>query len=101
MQLSETVKLYPTEYQIELTRNTMSEYISTVNNIVSDYTNKDNGNIESVKEIKNIKSISKLTTADVKANLLSKNMIRHVKKLKRLKRIRRIKKVKRIKIQKM
>ena len=57
MQLSETVKLYPTEYQIELTRNTMSEYISTVNNIVSDYTNKDNGNIESVKEIKNIKSI--------------------------------------------
>ena len=58
MQLSETVKLYPTEYQIELTRNTMSEYISTVNNIVSDYTNKDNGNIESVKEIKNIKSIS-------------------------------------------
>ena len=56
MQLSETVKLYPTEYQIELIRNTMSEYISTVNNIVSDYTNKDNGNIESVKEIKNIKS---------------------------------------------
>ena len=71
MQLSETVKLYPTEYQIELTRNTMSEYISTVNNIVSDYTNKDNGNIESVKEIKNIKSISKLTTADVKAKLPS------------------------------
>ncbi len=115
MQLSETVKLYPTEYQIELIRNTMYEYISTVNNIVSDYTNKDNGNIESVKEIKNIKSISKLTTADVKAKLPSalcnqcirdaksivKNMIRHVKKLKRLKRIRRIKKVKRIKIQKM
>lgn len=49
----------------------MSEYISTVNNIVSDYTNKDNGNIESVKEIKNIKSISKLTTADVKAKLPS------------------------------
>ena len=71
MQLSETVKLYPTEYQIELIRNTMSEYISTVNNIVSDYTNKDNGNIESVKEIKNIKSISKLTTADVKAKLPS------------------------------
>ena len=56
MQLSETVKLYPTEYQIELIRNTMSEYISTVNNIVYDYTKKDNGNIESVKEIKNIKS---------------------------------------------
>lgn len=71
MQLSETVKLYPTEYQIELIRNTMSEYISTVNNIVSNYTNKDNGNIESVKEIKNIKSISKLTTADVKAKLPS------------------------------
>lgn len=71
MQLSETVKLYPTEYQIELIRNTMSEYISTVNNIVSDYTNKDNGNIESVKEIKNIKSISKLTTADVKSKLPS------------------------------
>ena len=71
MQLSETVKLYPTEYQIELIRNTMSEYISIVNNIVSDYTNKDNGNIESVKEIKNIKSISKLTTADVKAKLPS------------------------------
>ena len=48
MQLSETVKLYPTEYQIELIRNTMSEYISTVNNIVYDYTKKDNGNIESV-----------------------------------------------------
>ena len=74
MQLSETVKLYPTEYQAELIRNTMSEYISTVNNIVSDYTNKDNGNIKSVKEIKNIKeikSISKLTTADVEANLPS------------------------------
>lgn len=49
----------------------MSEYISTVNNIVYDYTKKDNGNIESVKEIKNIKSISKLTTADVKAKLPS------------------------------
>ena len=42
-----------------------------VNNIVYDYTKKDNGNIESVKEIKNIKSISKLTTADVKAKLPS------------------------------
>ena len=71
MQLSETVKLYPTEYQIELIRNTMSEYISTLNNIVYDYTKKYNGNIESVKEIKNIKSISKLTTADVKAKLPS------------------------------
>lgn len=115
MQLSETVKLYPTEYQIELTRNTMSEYISTVNNIVSDYTNKDNGNIESVKEIKNIKSISKLTTADVKAKLPSalcnqcirdaksivKKYDKACKEVEKAKRIRRIKKVKRIKIQKM
>lgn len=68
MQLSETVKLYPTEYQTELIRNTMSEYISTVNNIVSDYTNDHS---KSVKEIENIKSISKLTTADVEANLPS------------------------------
>ena len=36
MQLSETVKLYPTEYQSELIKATMSEYISTVNRLVSD-----------------------------------------------------------------
>ena len=111
MQLSETVKLYPTEYQIELIRNTMSEYISTVNNIVYDYTKKDNGNIESVKEIKNIKSISKLTTADVKAKLPSalcnqcirdaksivKKYDKACKEVERLKRIRRIKEVKEVK----
>ena len=71
MQLSETVKLYPTEYQAELIRNTMSEYISTVNNIVSDYTNEHYKGIKEIKNIKEIKSISKLTTADVKANLPS------------------------------
>lgn len=115
MQLSETVKLYPTEYQIELTRNTMSEYISTVNNIVSDYTNKDNGNIESVKEIKNIKSISKLTAADVKAKLPSalcnqcirdaksivKKYDKACKEVEKAKKNKKNKKVKRIKIQKM
>ena len=111
MQLSETVKLYPTEYQIELTRNTMSEYISTVNNIVSDYTNKDNGNIESVKEIKNIKSISKLTTADVKAKLpsaLCNQCIRDAnqkskknknsKNVKEVEEIKEVKKLKEIKV---
>ena len=71
MQLSETVKLYPTEYQAELIRNTMSEYISTVNNIVSDYTNEHPKSVKEAKNIKEIKSISKLTTADVKANLPS------------------------------
>ncbi len=38
MQLSETVKLYPTKYQSELSKATMSEYISTVNSLVSDAT---------------------------------------------------------------
>lgn len=38
MQLSETVKLYPTKYQSELIRAAMSEYISTVNRLVSDAT---------------------------------------------------------------
>ena len=71
MQLSETIKLYPTEYQAELIRNTMSEYISTVNNIVSDYTNAHPKSVKEIKNIKEIKSISKLTTADVKANLPS------------------------------
>ena len=55
MQLSETVKLYPTEYQIELTRNTMSEYISTVNNIVSDYTNKIMEILKVLKKLKILK----------------------------------------------
>ena len=57
MQLSETVRLYPTEYQSELIKATMSEYISTVNRLVS---NAVSG-----------KSISKVTTADVSANLPS------------------------------
>ena len=57
MQLSETVKLYPTEYQSELIKATMSEYISTVNSLVSDAVSG--------------KSISKVTTADVSANLPS------------------------------
>ena len=71
MQLSETVKLYPTEYQAKLIRNTMSEYISTVNSIVSDYTNDHSKSVKETKNIKEIKSISKLTTADVEANLPS------------------------------
>ena len=57
MQLSETVKLYPTEYQSELIKATMSEYISTVNRLVSDAVSG--------------KSIFKVTTADVSANLPS------------------------------
>ena len=57
MQLSETVKLYPTKYQSELIRAAMSEYISTVNRLVSDAT-------------RGI-SISKITTAEVSAGLPS------------------------------
>lgn len=57
MQLSETVKLYPTKYQSELIRAAMSEYISTVNSLVSDAT-------------RGI-SISKITTADISAGLPS------------------------------
>lgn len=57
MQLSETVKLYPTKYQSELIRAAMSEYISTVNRLVSDSTRG--------------MSISKITTADVSADLPS------------------------------
>ena len=57
MQLSETVKLYPTKYQSELIKATMLEYISTVNSLVSDAVSG--------------KSISKVTTADVSANLPS------------------------------
>lgn len=57
MQLSETVKLYPTKYQSELIRAAMSEYISTVNSLVSDATRG--------------MSISKITTADVSAGLPS------------------------------
>jgi len=57
MQLSETVKLYMTREQQSLITATMTEYINTVNSLVSDATN----------DI----SISKYTTADVKVNLPS------------------------------
>lgn len=57
MQLSETVKLYPTKYQSELIKAAMSEYISTVNCLVSDAARG--------------MSISKITTADVSAGLPS------------------------------
>ncbi len=57
MQLSETVKLYPTEYQKALIIQTMAEYIDTVNRLVSDAVSGC--------------SIAKITTADVRANLPS------------------------------
>ena len=57
MQLTETVKLYPNKYQTELIKATMSEYISTVNKLVFDAANG--------------RSITKMTTADVKADLPS------------------------------
>lgn len=57
MQLSETVKLYMTREQKSLITATMTEYINTVNSLVSDATNGI--------------SISKYTTADVIANLPS------------------------------
>lgn len=57
MQLSETVKLYPTKYQKKLIGQTMNEYIATVNRLIS----------VAVSGI----SISKYTTADIKCNLPS------------------------------
>ena len=57
MQLSETVKVYPTEYQKNLITQTMTEYINTVNSLVS---NAVSGH-----------SIAKITTADVSADLPS------------------------------
>ena len=57
MQLSETVKLYMTKEQKSLITATMTEYINTVNSLVSDAVNGI--------------SISKYTTADVKVNLPS------------------------------
>lgn len=57
MQLSETVKVYPTEYQKSLITQTMKEYIDTVNGLVSDAMRGH--------------SIAKITTADVSANLPS------------------------------
>lgn len=57
MQLSETVKLYPTKDQCELLISTMNTYIATVNGLVSD----------AAKGI----SIRKHTSADVHTNLPS------------------------------
>lgn len=57
MQLSETIKLYPTEYQKALITETVAEYIKTVNCLVSDAVNG--------------RSIAKITTADVSVNLPS------------------------------
>lgn len=57
MQLSETVKLYPTKYQKELIFVTMDEYINTVNSLVYVAINGT--------------SISKYTTADINCNLPS------------------------------
>ena len=57
MQLSETVKVYPTKYQRTLIAQAMAEYIKTVNRLVSDAVNGH--------------SIAKTTTADVSANLPS------------------------------
>ena len=57
MQLSETVKVYPTEYQKSLIAQTMTEYIYTVNSLVSDAVSGH--------------SIAKTTTADVSVNLPS------------------------------
>lgn len=57
MQLSETVKVYPTEYQKILIVQTMMEYLATVNGLVSDAVSGH--------------SIAKTTTADVNTNLPS------------------------------
>ena len=57
MQLSETVKVYPTEYQKNLIVQTMTEYIGTVNSLVFDAVSGH--------------SIAKITTADVSADLPS------------------------------
>ena len=57
MQLSETVKVYPTEYQKILITQTMTEYINTVNGLVSDAVSGH--------------SIAKTTTADIIADLPS------------------------------
>ncbi|MCR4657220.1 MAG: transposase [Lachnospiraceae bacterium] len=57
MQLSETIKLYMSKTEYQLIKDAMTEYINTVNSLVSDATNGI--------------SISKYTTADVKAGLPS------------------------------
>ena len=57
MQLSETVKLYPTEYQGKLISSEMHTYISTVNNLISDAVGG--------------RSIERLTSAEVDTKLPS------------------------------
>lgn len=57
MQLSETIKLYPTKEQEALIQAAILEYISTVNSLVSDATNGTN--------------INKYTSSNVNANLPS------------------------------
>ena len=72
MQLSETVKIYPTEYQKHLIIDAMTEYINTVNNLVSDAVSGH--------------SIAKITTADVNVNLpsaLTNQCIRDAKSIVR------------------
>ena len=70
MQLSETIKLYLSKEQRLLIVQTMNEYISTVNGLVSDAVNGG--------------SINKYTSKDVKANLpsaLSNQCIRDAKSI--------------------
>lgn len=72
MQLSETVKVYPTEYQKTLIIETMTEYIDLVNRLVSDAASGH--------------SIAKTTTADLHADLpsaLANQCIRDAKSIVR------------------
>lgn len=72
MQLSETIKIYPSKYQKELITMTMDTYISTVNHLVSIAT-------------KGV-SIAKYTSKDVSANLpsaLTNQCIRDAKSIVR------------------
>lgn len=57
MQLSETIRLYPTKYQKDLIKSTMDEYISCVNGLVTDAISG--------------RSIAKTTTAEITAALPS------------------------------
>lgn len=78
MQLSETVKLYMTKEQKMLITETMTEYINTVNGLVSDAANGI--------------SIAKYTSKDVNANLpsaLINQCIRDAKSINRKQNIRR------------
>ncbi len=72
MQLSETVKVYPTEYQKTLIIETMTEYMDTVNSLVCDAVSGH--------------SIAKTTTADINVNLpsaLANQCIRDAKSIVR------------------